>query len=324
LQWENTSGQKIPRGKNGGFSHAFGLKKNRKKERLEWLLNELKIEYVKNDYKNGKTVYKIRFNHDFDYKNFDWVNLKDKSSDWCREFIQETIHWDGYKTGVENSDGYSSTNKKCIDLVQAIAILGGYRTSIQERTDKRKKTYKKCYKLSFRDKDLMPACHGLNKDTIDYSGMVYCVTVPSGVIVTRYNNDTMIAGNCIHALLGVYLIGKIKEEYPDWFNEDFYTKLYRACQKAYKAECNIIDWIFEKGELAFLPKDVVKEFVKCRFNESLEMIGGHKEFEINQDLIKEVQWFNDEIYAEVNTDFFHKRPVTYSKKTKSITSEDLF
>lgn len=128
----------------------------------------------------------------------------------------------------------------------------------------------------------------------------------------------------IHALLGVYLIDQIKKEFPGWFNEDFYAKLNRACKKAYEAECKIIDWIFEKGELDFLTKDTVKEFIKNRFNESLEMIGAEKVFDIDQEKLKSVKWFNDEIYAEVNTDFFHKKPVTYSKKVKSIKSEDLF
>lgn len=128
----------------------------------------------------------------------------------------------------------------------------------------------------------------------------------------------------VHALFGVALIKIIKKEYPDWFNENFYEKLYRACKKAYDAECNIIDWIFEKGELPFLPKDVVKEFTKSRFNDSLEMIGGKKFFEIDHSKLESVQWFNDEIYAEVNTDFFHKKPVTYSKKTQSIRAEDIF
>jgi ribonucleoside-diphosphate reductase beta chain len=128
----------------------------------------------------------------------------------------------------------------------------------------------------------------------------------------------------IHALLGVYIIKQIQKEFPDWFNETFYNKLYRACKKAYDSECNIIDWIFEKGELSFLPKDVLKEYVKSRFNESLEMIGGNKIFDIDQDKVSQLKWFETEIHAELNTDFFHKKPVTYSKKMQSIQAEDLF
>lgn len=128
----------------------------------------------------------------------------------------------------------------------------------------------------------------------------------------------------IHALFGVYVIKQIQKEFPEWFNEDFYAKLYRACKKAYEAECAIIDWMFEAGELDFLPKDVVKEFVKNRFNESLTMIGGKKVFDVDAEKLKHVKWFEDEIYAEVNTDFFHKKPVTYSKKVQAFKAEDIF
>lgn len=128
----------------------------------------------------------------------------------------------------------------------------------------------------------------------------------------------------IHAMLGVYIIKQVQKEYPEWFNEQFYAKLYRASRKAFDAECKIIDWIFENGELSFLGKDVVKEFVKHRFNESIELIGGDKVFEVDADKLEQLKWFDDELYAEVNTDFFHKKPVTYSKKTQAITAEDLF
>lgn len=128
----------------------------------------------------------------------------------------------------------------------------------------------------------------------------------------------------IHAKFGAYMINKIREEYPDWFNEDFYKKLDRACLKAYKAESDIIDWIFTDGELDFLPKDVVKEFIKQRFNDSLALIGCQPAFEIDTAKTDQVNWFNEEILAETRVDFFYKRPTSYAKKVKSITEGDLF
>lgn len=326
LKWKDKSGNIWLRGKEGGYTHSIALTKLRKKERLEKILKELNIEFIKSQAENShEVVYKLRYNHDFDYKELSWVDVKNKSALWCRQFIEEVSKWDGYQNTIKESFGYCSTNKKAIDIVQMVAILGGYRTSIQTRNDKRKESYKPCYKLTFLDKDLNPACHGLEKTTVEnYSGKVYCVTVPSGVIVTRYKDDTFIAGNCIHALLGVYLIKQIQKEYPEWFNDDFYAKLQRACNKAYEAEAKIVDWIFEAGDLKFLNKETVKEFVKQRFNESLEMIGASKHFEVDAKKISDLKWFEDEIHAEVNTDFFHKKPVTYSKFTKSFTAEDLF
>jgi ribonucleoside-diphosphate reductase beta chain len=128
----------------------------------------------------------------------------------------------------------------------------------------------------------------------------------------------------IHAMFGVAMIKLIQKEQPEWFNDDFFDKLSRACKKAYEAECNIIDWIFEAGEMDFLTKETVKEFVKNRFNESVEMIGGNKVFEVDETKLRSLKWFDDEIYAEVNTDFFHKKPVTYSKKVQAIKAEDIF
>lgn len=128
----------------------------------------------------------------------------------------------------------------------------------------------------------------------------------------------------IHAMLGVYIVKQVQKEFPEWFNDEFYEKLYRASKKAYEAEAKIIDWIFESGELSFLPKDVIKEFIKHRFNDSIQMIGGSPVFDVDADKLAQLKWFDDEIYAEVNTDFFHKKPVTYSKKVQAIKAEDIF
>lgn len=128
----------------------------------------------------------------------------------------------------------------------------------------------------------------------------------------------------LHALLGVAIIKHVQAEFPEWFNDSFYEKIYRASRKAFDAECEIIDWIFEEGELSFLSKHTLKEYIKHRFNESAAMIGGKPVFEVDNDEVAKLRWFEDEILAEVNTDFFHKRPVTYSKKTQSIKPEDIF
>ncbi len=128
----------------------------------------------------------------------------------------------------------------------------------------------------------------------------------------------------IHAMLGTYLINQIKNEHPEWFSDSFYERINEACIKAYEAECGIIDWIFEEGELDFLPKDHIKEFIKQRFNESIKEIGGQPVFDVDESIIDDLQWFNDEIYADTNTDFFYKRPVSYSKKMQPVTAGDIF
>ncbi len=128
----------------------------------------------------------------------------------------------------------------------------------------------------------------------------------------------------IHGLFGIDLINIIKSEHPEWFDGDYYQEIRDMCNKAMDAESNIIDWIFEDGELDFLPKDVIKEFIKNRFNNSLQSIGMEKIFEIDESLVAQTHWFDDEIVATKHVDFFDKRSINYSKKTQSITSDDLF
>jgi len=128
----------------------------------------------------------------------------------------------------------------------------------------------------------------------------------------------------IHGLFGIELIKIIKSEHPTWFDDEHNNQVKKACLKAYEAEMEIVDWIFEQGEIDFLPKSVINEFVKNRFNKSLESIGLEKVFEIDEEILSETDWFDDEIMSTKHGDFFVKRSVNYNKRSKSITSDDLF
>jgi ribonucleoside-diphosphate reductase beta chain len=128
----------------------------------------------------------------------------------------------------------------------------------------------------------------------------------------------------IHGDFGIDLIKILQKENPDWFTKNYHESIQQMCKDAFEAESEVVDWIFENGELDFLPKAVVNEFLKNRFNNSLESIGIEKVFDVDQALISETEWFDDEIIGTKHGDFFVKRSINYSKKTQSITSDDLF
>ena len=128
----------------------------------------------------------------------------------------------------------------------------------------------------------------------------------------------------IHGKFGIALVNILKEEFPEWFDEDLKQEIVKACIKAYKAEGKILDWIFEEGELDFLAKQTIKNFIRDRFNKSLSQIDIDPVFEVDEDLLEQVKWFDEEVTATKDNDFFNKRATTYSKKTKSITEDDLF
>jgi ribonucleoside-diphosphate reductase beta chain len=128
----------------------------------------------------------------------------------------------------------------------------------------------------------------------------------------------------IHGLFGMELINIIRNENPEWFDESLEKAIYNACKEAYRSEEIVIDWIYEKGDLDFLPKSTVKEFVKNRLNQSLDGIGYAPIFDIDEEIIDQTQWFDDEITATKHGDFFVKRSVNYTKRSRSFTANDLF
>lgn len=128
----------------------------------------------------------------------------------------------------------------------------------------------------------------------------------------------------IHGLFGIDLVNQIKKEEPRWFDESYEQSVRNMCREAISTEEKLVDWIFEAGELDFLPKKVVNEFIKHRMNNSLKSIGYAPEFDTDKDLVAETSWFDEEVIATKHVDFFQKRSINYSKKTQSVTSDDLF
>lgn len=128
----------------------------------------------------------------------------------------------------------------------------------------------------------------------------------------------------IHGLFGAEIINIMRHEHPEWFDETSEKLVYEMCAEAYKAECDIVDWIFEDGELPFLSAATVKEFIKNRFNASLERIGLKPVFQIDKELLAQTRWFDDEVIATKHVDFFDKRSINYNKRQAPVTGDDLF
>lgn len=128
----------------------------------------------------------------------------------------------------------------------------------------------------------------------------------------------------IHGDFGIDIINIIKKENPDWFDDLYVNKIHQMCKEAYESEMDIVNWIFEDGELDFIPIKQIDEFLKDRFNRSLESIGFPKLFDVDPSILIDTEWFNDEIIGTKHGDFFVKRSINYSKRTQSITSDDLF
>jgi ribonucleoside-diphosphate reductase beta chain len=128
----------------------------------------------------------------------------------------------------------------------------------------------------------------------------------------------------IHALVGIKIINTIREEHPELFDEDLQERILHEAEEAFKSESKIVDWMVNGINEDGLSADILKEFIKNRINESLSQINFPKVFKIDENLISCTTWFDEELLGNNMTDFFHSRPVEYSKKNQSFSEDDLF
>lgn len=128
----------------------------------------------------------------------------------------------------------------------------------------------------------------------------------------------------LHAMIGMKIINVIRKEHPELFDEELREKIEHESKEAIKYECQIIEWIVNGYGHDSLNSDLLKEFIKNRMNDSLKEIGYPKIFEVDQEMVSKTHWFDEQVLGNNSTDFFHSRPVEYSKKSKSFSEEDLF
>lgn len=128
----------------------------------------------------------------------------------------------------------------------------------------------------------------------------------------------------VHANAGIYIVNKIREEHPEYFDAETIDLIRESVKDSIGVESDILDWIFEEGEIEIIKKHDLVNFMKFRIDESLSQIGIEKVFYVSPEDYQAMAWFEEEVFANSLDDFFAKRPVDYTKHDKSITANDLF
>lgn len=140
------------------------------------------------------------------------------------------------------------------------------------------------------------------------------------------NTSNIIAWTSIdeqtHANAGIYLINQLRQE--GHISDRFIETIPEVIEEFINQESDLLDWIYEEGELDFFTKEDMLNFMKYRIDESLVKMGFNKVFNITYEQYKPMLWFEEEVFAQAQDDFFAKRPVDYTKHDKSITKNDLF
>ena len=179
---------------NGEVMYNFHFSKQRKIDRLISILQETGYRYTTSVYTDKTTKISVRYPISaLPSKNLsDSFDLSRFSQSTAREFIKEVGCWDG-STG-KNSIEYVSTDEKNIDFVQAVATLAGLMTNKKKTVREGRKDIYKLYICLNRNS---VGGETINKTRIPYNGKVYCVTVPSNIIVVRRNGRSLVCGNSV-------------------------------------------------------------------------------------------------------------------------------
>ena len=179
----------------------FSFSKDRKKEYMLKLLNELGFSFTEEikKYNNpnwkNQHRYKITVGDHINsmVKDFEWVKSRYTCSDWCNQFLNELSLWDS-SIRNEGRFKFDTTDKNVSDMVELIAIRAGRGVMQTVSKDTRSDKFNTIYTSHIMLSNTLGG-QAVKKETINYSGMVYCVTVPSGRVLVKRNRSTLVCGN---------------------------------------------------------------------------------------------------------------------------------
>ena len=197
---------------NGTYCR-FNLKKERKKERLIWLLKKCNEPYTRTDKPDGYSQILTHVPRREKIFTKYWYNC---STEQLRIILDEVIYWDGCVRKTQNGATYTSFStsiKESADFIQFAASACGIRASIStsdKRGEVRKvgdKEYVRkslLYVVHFSSRTKVGLCSDnrskCTKTPIEHTpstdGYKYCFTVPSHMLVLRRKDSIFITGNC--------------------------------------------------------------------------------------------------------------------------------
>jgi len=175
----------------------FQFSKERKIERLIDICEEGRFEYSirKEESRNKVTTIYVNIPMELSpTKSFEWVEPRGRTTNWCQEFIEEVSYWDATRRTASRFK-VDTTDKDVSDVISETAMLAGFGCSTTVVTDDRKEHFKDTFTLSILTKNNQIGGQAIKQEKIDYEGVVYCLTVPSGKLLVRRNGCAVVSGN---------------------------------------------------------------------------------------------------------------------------------
>lgn len=174
-------------------SIRFSFRKKRKIDRLITILEQIEgARWKVSVNSRGDTSIAVWLKVNVE-KSLLWIPLNE-SAVYYRELLEEIVEWDGWTQTLGSTKFYESAGLHNAERVQAIASLAGF-TSNLKIYQRIKHNHSNKHRVSWFGR-AVKRTHGLRKMYVPYSGYVYCVSVPSGNVLTRRNNKITVTGNC--------------------------------------------------------------------------------------------------------------------------------
>ncbi len=183
------------RKKDKSVSVSFTFSKQRKIKRLLEACTDLGLEFSARP-KGEQTVIYVNVPAKLAIKRFsDWLFSLDKES--FNFLAEEVWFWDGcYKRRSQ----YCSEFKENSDWVQILQLLSGRRAKVRRYVRTGDESHKSFWIVDSVIKNCLDVGtsteHKVVKESVPYSGYVYCVSMPKGTVIVRRNGKAVIAGNC--------------------------------------------------------------------------------------------------------------------------------
>lgn len=268
-------------GKRESVLVVFDLTKQRKIDRMRWLLSETGFvfkERLRPD--TGSTVFRVRVPAKYRVsKNFEWVwpRITQVNSAWCEDFIHEMGEWDGHRPphARESSIHYATTQADCAATAQAIAALCGRHASLGIT---HKPGYTDGYRIYVQRKTEATGS-SVRPSQEHYSGTVHCLTMPKGTFVIRHEGKVSITGNC-HMEFAFAAVDTVREESPELFTPEMEADVRAMIREAVACEHQFaLDVLSGGGEgeevepLRGMTPDDMLGYLRCVANERLARLG---------------------------------------------------
>lgn len=190
---------KVDTRKSGKRVAHFSFIKERKIIRLKNILEKLDLDYTEFD----KSVHDWacgRKYHTFNVTLPEWVIEKGLPLNWLQDLnfkqktlvLDEIILWDGNLVKGRDSFEFSSKLKHEAELVANLAITNNQHANISFR----KNDLGEWFVVKVSRNKTTASYQRVIVTEVNYTGKVYCVTVPSGKILVRRNGKVVVCGNC--------------------------------------------------------------------------------------------------------------------------------